>query len=290
MRKWFVFVAAISIVVGTAGVASAAPLNWEGTLTVIIAENPRVHVTGSGVATVNDSAGGIPAHLSTLRLAESRGNVAGTETVFITDPELAANGVAAIVVDSDLRTGTFAPISGGAASAVPLTRDALPMGGVAKVCILSSSCAAYVPLPLSLPTTVNGVPGSGIQGVGVGGFLTAGGYGGIRLSLQAAPWTIKTTTVIDQITTVSGARILTSQTARGWAHAPASTTSSTAQPSGVVQLVTPGQIVSNIPLGSNDKLGGMVVMVIHFIPEPGLLLLLGSGVVALGLLGWRRMR
>ena len=41
MRKLFVFVAAISIVAGAAGVASAAVLNWEGTLTVIIGENPR---------------------------------------------------------------------------------------------------------------------------------------------------------------------------------------------------------------------------------------------------------
>jgi hypothetical protein len=287
MRKWFVFVAAISTVVGAAGVASAAPLNWEGTLTVIISENPRVHVTGGGVATVNASAGGIPAHLSTLRLAESRGNVAGTETVFITDPELAANGVAAIVVEAAVGTGTFAPISGGAV----LTQNRLPMGGLAKVCILSTSCTAFVPLPLTGPTTVNGVPGTGVKGVGLGGLMTAGGYGGIRVSLQAAPWTIKTVTVFDQITTpTGGSRIFTPQTARGWAHAPASTTSSTAQPSGVVQLVTPGQIETNLPLGSSDQMAGRIILVLHFIPEPGLLLLLGSGVAGLAVLGRRRLR
>jgi hypothetical protein len=291
MRKRFVFVAAISIVVGAASVASAAPLNWEGTVTVIIADNPRVHVTGGGVATLNASAGGIPAHLSTLRLAESRGNVAGTETVFITDPEVAANGVAAIIVDATLGTGSFAPISGGAASTVVLARDTLPVRGVAKVCILSTSCTAYVALPLTLPTTVNGVPGTGTKGIGIGGFLTAGGYGGIRLSLEAAPWTIKTATVVDQITTpTGGSRIFTFQTAKGWAHAPASTTSSTAQPSGVVQLVTPGQIETNLPLGSSDQMAVRVILVLHFIPEPGLLLLLGSGVVGLAVLGRRRLR
>ena len=84
MRRWFMFVAAISIVVGAAGVASAAPLNWEGTITVIIAENPPVTVTGGGVATLNNSAGGIPEHLGTLRLAESRGNISGTEPVYST--------------------------------------------------------------------------------------------------------------------------------------------------------------------------------------------------------------
>ena len=291
MSKRFLLVAAISIVVGAAGVASAAPLNWEGTLTVIIAENPRVHVTGGGVATVNASAGGIPAHLSTLRLAESRGNVAGTETVFITDPELAANGVAAIVVDSTLRTGTFVPISGGAASTVPLAQNLMPMGGLAKICILSTSCTAFVALPLTGPTTVNGVTGTDIKGVGLGGLLTAGGYGGIRVSLQAAPWTIKTVTVLDQITTpTGGSRIVTSQTARGWAHAPASTTSSTAQPSGVVQLVSPGQITTNLPLGSSDQMGGRMILGLHFIPEPGLLLLLGSGVAGLAVMGRRRLR
>ena len=290
MRKRFVFVAAISIVVGAAGVASAAPLNWEGTLTVIIADNPRINVTGGGVATVNDSAGVIPAHLSTLRLAESRGNVAGTETVFITDPNIAANGVAAIVVDATLGTGTFSPVSGGAASTVELVRDRMPMRGLAKICILSTSCTAYVALPLTAPTTVNGVPGTGTKGIGIGGFITAGGYGGIRLSLEAAPWTIKTTTVFDQIETTGGQIVFTPQTAKGWAHAPASTTTSTAQPSGVVQLISPGQIVTNLPLGTSDKMGGLIILVIQFVPEPGLLLLLGSGVVGLAVLGRRRLR
>ena len=290
MSKRFLLVAAISIVVGVAGVASAAPLNWEGTFTVILADNPRVSVTGGGVATVNNSAGGIPAHLSTLRLAASRGNISGTETVFITDPNVAGNGGGAIIVDATLGTGTFSPISGGAASTVVLARNQMPMRGLAKICILSTSCTAYVELPLTAPTTVNGVPGTGTKGIGIGGFLTAGGYGGIRLSLQAAPWTIKTTSVTDQITATGGSRIFTLQTAKGWAHAPASTTTSTAQTSGVVQLVTPAQIQTNLPLGSSDQMGGRIILLLRFIPEPGLLLLLGSGVVGLAVLGRRRLR
>jgi len=287
MRMWFGLTAAASIVVGAAGVANAAPLNWEGTVTVIIADNPRVSVEGGGVATVNASAGGIPAHLATLRLSASRGNIAGTETVLITDPETAANGVAAIVVDADLGTGMLAPISGGAASTTALTQNLLPMRGVAKICILSSSCTSYVELLLTEPTTLNG---TGIRGVGVGGLITAGGFGGIRVSLQAAPWTIKVTTVLDQITTTGGQIVFTPQTAFGWAHAPASTTSSSAQPGGVVQLIAPGQISTNLALGTSYKMGGLVILVLRFIPEPGLLLLLGSGVVGLAVLGRRRMR
>ena len=138
---------------------------------------------------------------------------------------------------------------------------------------------------------MNGVSGSGTKGVGVGGVIAVGGYGGIKMSLQAAPWTIKTATVLDQMTPTGGPpRIMTTWVAKGWAHAPISTTTSTAQPSGMVQLVTPSQFVTNLTLGSSEKMGWLVILVIRFIPEPGLLLLLGSGVAGLALLGRRRMR
>jgi hypothetical protein len=57
-----------------------------------------------------------------------------------------------------------------------------------------------------------------------------------------------------------------------------------------VQLVAPQQIITNLPLGSSDQMGQFVIAVYHFIPEPGLLLLLGSGVAGLALLGRSRMR
>jgi hypothetical protein len=291
MRKWFVLVAATSLVLGAAGVAGASPLNWQGGASVVIADIPQFSFTGGGVATVNDSAGPLPAHLSTLRLKGSRGQISGTDTEFITDPDTAGNGIAAVIVQIAGGTGTFAPISGGAVSTGPLTQNLLPVYGMAKICLLSTACSLYLEMPFTAPTTtVNGGPGTGINAVGVGGLITAGGYGGIRISLQAAPWTIKTTTVIDQIETTGGQIIFTPQTAQGWVHAPASTTSNTAQSSGVVQLITPGQIETNLPLGTSDKMAGLVILAVHFIPEPGLLLLLGSGVVGLAVLGRRRMR
>jgi hypothetical protein len=135
------------------------------------------------------------------------------------------------------------------------------------------------------------VPGTGIKAVGVGGLLTAGGYGGIRISLQAAPWTVKTATVLDQITPTGGPpRVIETWVAKGWAHAPVSTTTSTAQPSGMLQLVTPSQVTTNLPLGSSDKQGSFLIVVYRFIPEPGLLLLLGPGIAGLAFLGRRRMR
>ena len=77
--------------------------------------------------------------------------------------------------------------------------------------------------------------------------------------------------------------------AKGWAHGAGSTTTSTAGISGQVQLITPSQVVTNLPLGSSDKMGSFVITVIHFIPEPGLLLLLGSGVAGLAFLGRRKL-
>jgi len=111
------------------------------------------------------------------------------------------------------------------------------------------------------------------------------------ISMKGAPWTVKTVTAFDQITTTIGTNKTTIPiTFKGFAHGPESMTTSTAALSGVVQMVTPVQIVTNLSLGSSAKLGGSVSLLIHFIPEPGLLMLLGSGVVGLAFLGSRRMR
>jgi hypothetical protein len=296
MRKLFALMATGFLALGMAGVASAAVLNWSGTAHVYLAEYPIGDLRGGGVATINGSDGVIPAHLSTLRLAASRGQINGSFTRIVTDPDVIANGILALIYDNvGGLTGTVDNISGGAASTGVLSGPGpkgpiIPQGGIVKICLLSTACTQFLPMILNQPTTVNGVPGTGTKGVGVGGLITAGGYGGIRISLQAAPWYIKTVTVLDQITPPGGPpRIMSTWVAKGWAHAPVSTTTSTAQPSGVIQLVTPSQVVTNLPLGSSDKMGSFVVMIIHFIPEPGLLLLLGSGVAGLAFLGRRKM-
>jgi hypothetical protein len=247
--------------------------------------------TGGGVATINASSGVIPAHLNTLRLAASRGQIEGTATRMLTDPESTSSSIQMIVFDAvQFMTGTWGGISGGAASTAT-GGGSLPVGGTVKICMLSTACTQFIPIPLTQPTTVNGVPGTGIKGVGVGGMITAGGFGGLRISLKAAPWTIKTATVLDQITPTGGPPpITTTWVAKGWAHAPVSTTTSTAQPGGMVQFVTPNQIATNIPIGSSDKIGSLVILAIRFIPEPGLPLLLASGVIGLILLGRRRLR
>jgi hypothetical protein len=293
--------------------ALADPLNWEGTVTTVTGNLPPIPIGGGGVATVNGSSGPIPAHLQTLRLKASRGNVSGTATNIISDPEVAGNGIAAIVVQGALRTGTLAPISGGAASNTALTQAVLPLGGMAKICLLSTVCTDFLPLVLTQPTTngarfqVNtatpnqltpnalqgkrlGIPGTGVKGVGIGGLITVGGFSAVRISLEAAPWTIKTAQAIDQTDDNTGLAAFHNVTRMGFAHGPASGTTSTAQTSGVLQVVTPNQVRTNLSLGSSIKVAILGELLVHFIPEPGLLVLLGSGIAGLLLLGHRRLR
>ena len=79
-------------------------------------------------------------------------------------------------------------------------------------------------------------------------------------------------------------------TATGFVHGAASSNSSTATNSGVVQLISPQQVTVAGVAGNNSTLTLFAALTIHFIPEPGLLLLIGSGVVGLGLLGRSRMK
>jgi len=299
MRKLLVLTATAFLALGTTGVGNAAVLNWEGTATALFGSYEPAEFSGGGVATISGSSGVIPAHLNTLRLAASRGQIEGTATSFVTDPNSTSSSIQMMRFDGvRFMTGTWGGISGGAASTTMGNVGTLPVGGTAKICFFSTACTMYIPISLTQATTVNGVPGPGIKGVGVGGMITYGGLhgglGGMKISLQAAPWTIKTATVLDQITPTGGwpppPPITITWTANGWAHAPASTTTSTAQPSGTVQLVTPSQVMTNLTYGSGAKSGSFVILMIRFIPEPGLPLLLGSGVAGLVLLGRGRMR
>jgi hypothetical protein len=209
--------------------------------------------------------------------------------VAITDPIVQGNGIASLRITASLASGTLGPISGGAASTTVLTKNVLPIRGISKVCLLSTQCTNFLPLNLT-----QHVATSMLKGVGIGGLLTiGGGTNPIRVSIEAAPWTIKTETRIDQITTPMtpmGVKKFINVQGNGFAHDPSSTTTNTAQPSGVVQLISPMQIVTNLTSGSNVKLSQFSTLRIHFIPEPGMLLLLGAGVAGLALLGRQRMR
>src|SRR5262245_5334828 len=168
MRKLLGLGTAVAVAFALASTASARPLNWSGTLTLGLGELPPSVITGGGVATVNGSAGPIPAHLGNLRLAASRGQVTGTGTALVTDPDTYV-GINAVVVEAKPRTGTIGPISGAIASTMALTMGVMPIGGLARVCLLDLSCTPpnVIFIPLTSPTAM----APGVKGVGVGGVI-----------------------------------------------------------------------------------------------------------------------
>lgn len=278
------------------GGARAAALNWAGTATVHLYPDDNVNAKfrGGGVATVNGSSGVLPDHLDAIRLSKGRGLISGEHTHFVTDPELAAMGLAAVqYLGIEGMTGTI-----GGSFTTGRHPGPMPVRGIVHICLLNTACTVYAAMPLTEPTTINGVAGTGIRGLGVGGILTVGGYGKIRVSVQMAPWTIKTVTGYNVVSTPEGEQVNSAWTMAGFAHGPASGSSSTATPGGFINLVTPAQIETNMPTGfghPTGRLGGtvgsVVSLTIRFIPEPEKSLLLGAGLVGLGLLvGIRRRR
>ncbi len=181
---------ALAVCVSSARVASASPLNWEGTLSIEVLGFPPLAVTGGGVSTVDGPGDGV--FLQTLRIVASRGGITGSAMFPITDPIVQAQGIASLRATVSLASGSFAPISG-ATGSTPLTRNVLPVRGLVKVCLLSTNCTYYYPLELTQPTSSG--PGGGVKGVGVGGLVTVGGTERLRFSIEAAPWTLHTATV-----------------------------------------------------------------------------------------------
>ncbi|MDH3211964.1 MAG: PEP-CTERM sorting domain-containing protein [Myxococcales bacterium] len=283
MRKLLSIVTAGAILFALAGTAQARVIGWTGTLSVQFGTLSPISVTTpfAKTAILNGSAG--LGHLTTLQFptgpAIQTVGVAngGGARVILTDPELAP--LVSIQGTFGLGTGVMRPISGGAASAGPLTLNQMPVAGVFKVCILfqSTACPSFIPVPL----TVNGT-----QGVGLGGTVTVNTFGksGIKISGINQPWTIKTA-AITAIPTANG-NAFTTSSRFGFAHGPASATSSTANVSGVVQLVAPTRVVTTI----SGTTALFSILRIHFIPEPGTFLLFGAGVVALGVAGRRRVK
>jgi hypothetical protein len=263
--------------------AGAALLEFES-LTLIEFSNlghAQASVEGSGVVQVNGAGGLGPLDSVTFITV----NPAVLNTVIpITDPAVTAT-VASVRITSarlrpDLQGNVLAPVSGVLQNTVSqLTQSTLPFTGNVRICLFYAGCNSGH-IDLVLGATVNGQ----VIGPGVGGTVAASS-GTIRVSLEGAPWTVRTVSVSNR--TVSSG--ITMFTLAGFAHGPLSLTSSAATPGGVVQFVTANQVTATgIP--RNDITGQIIFHRLNFIPEPGLLLLLGSGALGVAALGWRRMR
>ena len=133
----------------------------------------------------------------------------------------------------------------------------MPILGAAKVCLFGS-CSAAVS-NLSVPLSV----------VGQGGVALV--TGAVNLTVIGAPWTTGTAAV--------GANSIQGGVAPQ---------SNTGAPSGLVTLVTPIFISTNI--GASAVLPAFGILTLHFVPEPGTLMLLGSGIMGLVAFGRSRVR
>jgi hypothetical protein len=286
MAKSWALLVGLVLGLGTATVthASVVKWKWSGTLIVNLGALPDFKHFGTGLAMVNGSSGSGYGHLNTLRLAGGLSYTGGNnvpETIPMTNPADPGGWITLRATGIRLGTLTLNEISGGP----PLgSKNTGVQPGRMKFCFLFPGCGSYTPIPLGT---------KGGQGVGVGGMFTLNTFsqgGGYRHSLQGAPWTIGIASIRNVTTTTPNGGISTyTKTIQGFVHGPGSNTSNTLNTSGVLQLVTPVFVQTNQEAPETFQAWWLEVR-LRFIPEPNRLLLLGSGVAALLLLGRSRRR
>jgi len=250
--------------------AAAGEMRWSGTLALefLAAGFPGIAIPGSGVASVNAAGGGFG--LTSLRLA---GGITGSAVVPVTDPEVASS-IRSVRASVTLGSGALRPFWPSAPPGqAQLTQGALPVRGSARLCFLFSDCQDALVLPLTVS--------DGRTGLGVGGSWTVGGFGRVRISLEAAPWTPRTASAI--VPTGSGGSV--GIPAAGWIHGPFSLATTAALTGGALSLVTPVRIQS----GSAHQIPGFGRLTLHFVPEPDRLPLLVVGIAGLFCLGRKRL-
>jgi len=241
---------AISLLALGAGQAQAVVIQATGSLGIQLSALPPVTIPGSAFVTVNGT-GAAGGHVNTLSMPASPFQVTGF-VLPVTDP--AAAPIGGLQLTAHNAAGTFSGATLG---------GLMSINGVTKVCLFAACDNATTPPPANLVVPLNNA--------GVGGGFAVSTL--VNLTALGAPWTAGTAAV----GTVS---------IQGFQHGPASVASSTATASGSIRLVTPIFVSTNISASAVVPVFG--ILDLHFVPEPGTLLLLGSGIAGLVITGRKR--
>jgi len=239
--------AALLLATAMAGAAGAVTFPVSTELRLEIHNLPPLVVPSNATATVNGSGAG--GHLDSLDF--DAGAIGGSAFVDVTDPQaFPIKGLRLAVANA----------AGGVAETNGRTLvGTMGLPGVTRVCLFG---------PCSAPIGNLDVP---LTPVGQGGAATA--TAAVNLTVIGAPWT-SATTAIGTITRM------------GFAHGPASAPYSTARAGGVLQLVTPVFVSTNI--AAEAIVPVFATLRIEFVPEPATLAALGFGIAWLGWAGRRR--
>jgi hypothetical protein len=252
MRKLFTLGAALALTAFVAAPARAAVLPVDGTLAVVLGTLGGPQLTGSGTGTSNGfgALATVPAGMIALT---------NTVTVTINPPAIGLSKIT-------LPASPGAPITNAAGSFNP--GGAMGNNGVANLFFTNGSGAGSVAIKY-------------VGGGGTGMALVAG----LPVTIVGAIWTNLGVTAGDPTKTImfmeAPAGIALTLTATAFDKR-------TAGGQGTVQLVAPA--LAKIYGGNLGNLPVIGQLTLNYTPEPGTLLLVGSGIVGLVAFGRKRAR